>query len=352
MAQVIQIRRRTTGAAGAPASLQPGELAYNYSGNTLLIGDGASTVQVLVSAARQVEITGAQTITGNKTISTTNLKLTGGAAGNLLSTDGAGNISFVNAQLPVPASNAEMDAGTRNDVFGTPLNTRSLVGASVATLTTTAKTLVPAINELKAAVDLVSSSGAFLGSFQADAGTINWTAASGGSGNSLPPATPANNGSYLVCDRAGSVPPGGAPVGAYNTSDWLISDGTAWTHLAFGGSTVTASSVSVTPSVAGGINVQAALQGLDSGKLNKAGDTMSGMLVLPSTTPTLGTHATNKAYVDALHASQDGTINDRVRKTGDTMTGMLTLSATLPTLDAHAASKTYVDNVSLDCGTY
>jgi hypothetical protein len=351
MAQVIQIRRRTTGAAGAPSSLQPGELAYNYVGNTLLIGDGASVVQVLVSAARQVEIAGAQTITGNKTISTANLKLTGGSAGNLLSTDGAGNISFINAQLPIPASNAEMDAGTRNDVFGTPSNTRSLVGASVATLNTTAKTLVPAINELKAAVDLVASSGAFLGSFQADAGTISWTTASGGSGNTLPAATPSNNGSYLVCDRAGSVPPGGAPAGAYNTNDWLISDGTAWTHLAFGSSAVTASSVSVTPSVAGGINVQAALQGLDTDKLSKTGGTMTGMLVLSSTTPTLGTHATNKTYVDNLISSQNASINNRVLKSGDTMSGPLQIPL-VPTLDVHATSKQYVDNVSLDCGTY
>jgi hypothetical protein len=352
MAQVIQIRRRTTGAAGAPSTLQPGELAYNYSGNTLLIGDGASVVQVLVSAARQVEIGGDQTITGNKTIASTNLKLTGGSAGNLLSTDGAGNISFVNAQLPIPASNAEMDAGTRNDVFGTPLNTRSLVGASVATLSTSAKTLVPAINEIKAAVDLIASSGAFLGSFQADAGTITWTAASGGSGNTLPAPVPANNGSYFVCDRAGTVPPGGAPAGAYNTSDWLISDGAAWTHLAFGSSAITASSVSVTPSVAGGINVQTALQGLDSNKLSKSGDTMTGMLVLSSTTPTLGTHATNKTYVDNLISSQNASINNRVLKAGDTMTGMLVLPATIPTLDTHAVSKSYVDNVSLDCGTY
>ena len=34
------------------------------------------------------------------------------------------------------------------------------------------------------------------------------------------------------------------------------------------------------------------------GKVAKAGDTMTGMLVLPATVPTLATHATNKAYVD------------------------------------------------------
>lgn len=351
MAQVMQIRRRTTGAAGVPPSLEPGELSYCYVGNTLSIGDGASVVQTLVSAARQVEIGGDQTITGNKTIDVSRLKITGGAFGNLLTTDGAGNVSFVSSPLPVAASNAEMDAGTRNDVFGTPLNTRSLVGASVGTLTTAAKTLVPAINELKAAVDMIASSGIFLGSFQADAGTITWTTASGGSGNTLPTPAPANAGSYFICDRAGSIPPGGAPAGAYGTSDWLISDGTAWTHLAFGASAITASSVSVTPTVAGGINVQLALQGLDTGKVSKNGDTMTGLLVLPSTMPTLGTHAANKAYVDNLHASQEALIGMCVLKSGGAMTGPLSVLDP-PTMSSQAVSKNYVDNVSLDCGTY
>lgn len=350
MAQVIQIRRRTTGAAGAPSILQPGELAYHYIGNLLYIGDGASAVQVLVGPTRQVEVSGDQAITGKKTIDVANLKLTGGAFGNVLVTDGAGNLAYASSPLPVAATDPEMDAGTRNDVFGTPLNTRSLIGASVTTLATTAKTLVPAINELKAAVDLVAASGVFMGSFQADTGTIIWTAASGGSGNTLPAAS-SNPGNYFICDRAGSVPPGGAPAGAYSTSDWLISDGTAWTHLAFGGSTITASSVTVTPAVAGGVNVQTALQGLENNKVSKAGDTMTGMLVLPSTTPTLGTHATNKTYVDTANATQDAAISSRVLKAGDTMSGPLTIPL-VPTLDAHAVSKQYVDNISLDGGVY
>jgi hypothetical protein len=52
----------------------------------------------------------------------------------------------------------------------------------------------------------------------------------------------------------------------------------------------------------------------------KAGDTMTGMLVLPATTPTLGTHATNKTYVDAadtalaaVNTTQDTAIGNRVR---------------------------------------
>src|SRR4029077_2760409 len=36
----------------------------------------------------------------------------------------------------------------------------------------------------------------------------------------------------------------------------------------------------------------------------KAGDTMTGMLTLPATTPTLGNHATHKTYVDTKVASK------------------------------------------------
>jgi len=63
-----------------------------------------------------------------------------------------------------------------------------------------------------------------------------------------------------------------------------------------------------------GVNAAIAL------KVDKAGDTMTGMLVLPATAPTLGTHATNKTYVDAADAAlvatnttQDTAINNRVR---------------------------------------
>lgn len=92
------------GEPGAPLSLLPGELAYNQPNVTepnnrsdvLYVGDGASILE-LVGAARQVELWGDQTITGIKTIDVGNLKITGGDADYLLTTDGNGNISWTNA---------------------------------------------------------------------------------------------------------------------------------------------------------------------------------------------------------------------------------------------------------------
>lgn len=92
------------GQPGAPSFLSPGELAYNQPETTapvepldaLYVGNGTS-VSVLVGSARQVELWGAQTITGIKTIDIADLKITGGQPEWLLTTDGNGNISWTNA---------------------------------------------------------------------------------------------------------------------------------------------------------------------------------------------------------------------------------------------------------------
>jgi hypothetical protein len=99
----IQILSRI-GAPGPPGSLLAGQLAYNQPeplnpqvpGDALYIGNGNS-VEMLVGAARQVELYGAQTITGTKTIDVADLKITGGENQWLLQTDGLGNISWTNA---------------------------------------------------------------------------------------------------------------------------------------------------------------------------------------------------------------------------------------------------------------
>jgi len=69
-------------------------------------------------------------------------------------------------------------------------------------------------------------------------------------------------------------------------------------------------------------------------KVNKAGDTMTGLLVL-SGAPTTGLHATTKTYVDAADAL-------KLALAGGTMTGALTLSGA-PSSSLHAATKAYAD---------
>lgn len=71
-----------------------------------------------------------------------------------------------------------------------------------------------------------------------------------------------------------------------------------------------------------------------NGKLAAAGGTMTGFITLHAD-PTSALHAASKQYVDGIG-------NARVTKSGDTMTGFLTLSAD-PTSALHAATKQYVD---------
>lgn len=75
--------------------------------------------------------------------------------------------------------------------------------------------------------------------------------------------------------------------------------------------------------------------------VNKAGDTMSGALYLPSATPTLSTQAATKGYVDSAVSGAVG--SNFVLKTGDTMTGALVLSGA-PSTSLQAATKGYVDS--------
>jgi hypothetical protein len=78
MANTIRIKRRASGAAGAPSSLENAELAYNEVDDILYYGKGtggaggtATTVEAIAGAGAYVALSGAQTITGNKTFSGT-----------------------------------------------------------------------------------------------------------------------------------------------------------------------------------------------------------------------------------------------------------------------------------------
>jgi hypothetical protein len=362
MAQTIQVKRNLT-SANAPTTLADGELAYVKNGHKLYVGADA-TVHNLISVDRQLEIhanSPAQVITGGtKTIDIARLKIPGGAAANLLQTDGLGNLTWATpaAVAPplTPATNPEMEAGVRNDVMATPLNMLALTGATVATLTTQAKTLVLAINELKLATDALALGAQFVGSYDAAAGTILWTAGTG-TGNTLPPADANNNGWYIIANVYGAVPPGGAPVGDYDIGDWLISDGsTGWTHLAFGGlSAVTASSVPVNPAIAGATDVQAVLTILDAenvqqdtalqGKVAKNGDQMSGSLLLPDLSPGHNpSAAANKKYVDAVSASNKDYI--------DNIASTAKVSVVGPALTGDGRTATPITLVAIDGGVY
>ena len=80
MSNTIRIKRRGSGNAGAPGSLENAELAYNEVDDVLYYGKGtggaggtATTVEAIAGAGAYVALSGAQTITGNKTFTGTTI---------------------------------------------------------------------------------------------------------------------------------------------------------------------------------------------------------------------------------------------------------------------------------------
>lgn len=78
MANTIRIKRRASGLAGAPGSLENAELAYNEVDNTLYYGKGtggaggtASTIEAIAGPGAYTTLSTTQTISGNKTFSGT-----------------------------------------------------------------------------------------------------------------------------------------------------------------------------------------------------------------------------------------------------------------------------------------
>src|SRR5215475_7733906 len=115
--QTLQHRRRL-GAPGAPPTLLQGQFAINDPGGTpppflpRLYGGGLNGVVTLVSNQRQVELTGTQTITGDKTIDINQLHVLGGQGGDTFTTDGMGNLQWVTAEHIFP------EAPTDGQIYG------------------------------------------------------------------------------------------------------------------------------------------------------------------------------------------------------------------------------------------
>jgi hypothetical protein len=341
----IQLRRHLTGVAVAPpASANPGEPFFSIPGftgggpNSLWIDDGAALVP-LVDNTRQVELAGAQTITGVKTIDIADLSILGGAANDVLQTDGAGvltwgavaaggllavehdatmtgdgtaatPLSVVTATpvllgvVNVPAGSAlaltagalsmevataaEIATGT-DDVYPiTSLGLRGEMGAPASTLVTTATTVVPAINELAA---LITGSLNFAGSYDVVADAVDPIGAA--APGPLPAPTAAVNGRYVICVNDGPGLGEAAAAGPYVAEDWIIcgedpaAAGTyVWHKLSVGGAAVTAANVAITaipPLVA--TDVQGALEeivaAVSAGIVTDASLTGSGTTAAP-----------------------------------------------------------------------
>lgn len=178
----------------------------------------------LVSSARQVELAGAQTISGTKTFSAFPVFPAGTANQVLQTTDAAGTLAWT-APLTVPPALI-----LKGEFNATPPN-----------------------------------------------GTIENAVAPLANG-ALPAAAPANSGFFLIVNTEGTITGGAAPHDHLAVGDWIVSTGAAWIHINLHFAIVAASNVAVNPAVATQTDVQAALEWLyGRGPLVGATDPATGM---------------------------------------------------------------------------
>ena len=157
-----------------------------------------------------------------------------------------------------------------------------------------------------------------------------------------------NKGDYYVVLNASSDPSQNTSLNGiddWGTGDWAIYNGIAWEKVDNSEAPVVAQNVAFTPgSNISSTNVQDAIEELSSAKVNKAGDTMIGDLIL-NANPSSSLGAATKQYADAINTALQTQVNTKVNKAGDTMTGLLFLSGN-PTTDLGAATKQYVDAIN------
>ena len=188
-------------------------------------------------------------------------------------------------------------------------------------------------------------------------------------GSALPAAAASNNRYYVVVATGGTgVAP--APAVALAPPDMLLSDGSAWRELDVSGTIAaqTASNISFTPT--GGItanNVQAAIVELDSEKLNVAGGTVTGELLIGSAGSLVLEGSTADSFettIAVVDPTADRTItlpnvSGTVITTGDTSTvtnamlagsiayGKLSLTGTILNADINTSAAIAYSKLSL-----
>lgn len=138
---ILRIKRRTSGAAGAPASLAISEPAYNEIDGVLYLGLSNSTVAAIGGSGAFVSLSGTQTITGAKTFSGTVALGASASASTPTTTDSSTTVAttaYVRAQAGVIAG---FTTQTANQVWAAPNGSngtpsfRALVAADIPTLT-------------------------------------------------------------------------------------------------------------------------------------------------------------------------------------------------------------------------
>lgn len=149
MANTLRIKRRASGAAGAPTSLANAELAFNEVDNVLYYGKGtggaggtATTVEAIGGIGAFVDLAGTQTISGAKTFSGTvalgsSATATTQTLGN--NTTSVATTAFVQAALSGSGlgtvTSVALTAPSFISVSGSPITSAGTIALSLASQT-------------------------------------------------------------------------------------------------------------------------------------------------------------------------------------------------------------------------
>ena len=174
MSNTIRIKRRTSGAAGAPSSLANSELAFNEVGDVLYYGKGtggaggsATSVEAIGGSGAFLALSGTQTIAGSKTYSGTLIAPTqsGGDSSTKVATTAyvQGEIgSFITGNQTVTLSGDATGSGTTG--ITVTLANSGVSAGTTSGITVDAKGRITAITGL-AASDIPSLSASKISDF-------------------------------------------------------------------------------------------------------------------------------------------------------------------------------------------
>ena len=118
---------------------------------------------------------------------------------------------------------------------------------TVANLAGPPVTTQAAIDVLALRADLLSKGISFVGTYNASSDAADFTTSSGLTDSALPAAGITNKDTYLVVATDGTPATGPLAGTSMATGDWVISDGTTWTHLSLSTSTSTFTGLTDTP---------------------------------------------------------------------------------------------------------
>ena len=160
MSNTIRIKRRASGAAGAPSSLENAELAFNEVGDVLYYGKGtggaggsATTVEAIAGSGAFLALTGTQTVAGSKTYSGTLIAPTqsGGDSSTKVATTAyvQGEIgSFITGNETITVSGDASGSGTTS--ISLTLANSGVSAGTTSGITVDAKGRITAITGLAA----------------------------------------------------------------------------------------------------------------------------------------------------------------------------------------------------------